>query len=283
MFENVSREDKLKYGAIALILLFIFSTIALYGRGGGSSSTNTQNDANISFEFPASANISLSHWDPVVVVTGTDPALPGLIDELKSSGIVTNDLTVPQGSILRLDDSKHVFGTAAVISALGLPVYSDAYLSVGDLDTTYNGQNVTILGNTLKVQMPVIFDQGDSFNGQFTAVVQDGKLVNIYKIHPQTEQEYSVITPPTNVTLTDRFYRDDVPWESRNVEAGVLKIYMVGGSNVSYQPRSYIQFPDGLSDQQLSTLSSHMPSYVTNIATGLVGVSLDMTDRSRIE
>ncbi|MFH1094672.1 MAG: hypothetical protein V1728_00460 [Candidatus Micrarchaeota archaeon] len=282
MFENISRDDKMKYGAIALILLFIFSTIALYGRGGSGSNPTGTGGANISFQFSADGSLSLVQWDPVVVVTGTDPALPGLIEELKKNGTVSNDVTVAEGSILRLDDSKHVFGTAAAISALGLDVISDAYISITDLNTTYNGQRITVVGNTLKMQMPVIFDEGDSFPAQFTATVRDGKLVGISNLQMASAQEYDAMTTPDNVTLTDLFYRDDVPWESRNLNAAVLEVYMVGGSHVTYRPRSYIQFPNGLSDQQLSTLSTHMPAYVTNVATGLVGVSLDMTDKNRI-
>ncbi|MDE1798227.1 MAG: hypothetical protein KGH63_02375 [Candidatus Micrarchaeota archaeon] len=288
MFENVKPEDMNRYKIIALLVVLAVSTVALIysgpGVSGGSSTTPADTGANAidTFNGTASTNATLLSWDPSLVVVGSGLGLDSLVTELKDAGVVTNDVSTPDGRILRLADSADVFNLTQQLTALNLSVYDEAVISVPDVNVVGPGIEKTVAGSTFRYTTVPIFDQGDVFPITFQAQVVNGQLYSLGSIRFDAGAPTQAEVLPLNAALNSTFWRVSVPWESRNANANQLQAYLPGGSFVAYKPRSYVTFSPPLSTDQLDLLSQHMPAYAVSLQPGLMGVNNNMTNRSLI-
>src|SRR5438105_4649827 len=105
MFDFIKPEDRTRWGVIALIILFVLSSAAVYMNSGfklsGGSTGDGTTDLIDTFNGTARANATLVSWDPSLTVVGSSPALDGLVQQLKAQGLVTYDVSTPDGRILR--------------------------------------------------------------------------------------------------------------------------------------------------------------------------------------
>jgi hypothetical protein len=267
MFEK--KEDKIIVFSLALIFLFLLSTIVTYGSSFGTGASGSSSSSGSSQQSGSSGDLSghvrvnctLSSWDPVLIISGDAPGLDALVQSLKAGGTVVNEIKTGDGRLLRLSDSKYVFPNAYKFERLGLSAYSDAVIDVGNMEIN----STAVAGNSFKTRMAVDFDQGDMFVATMDALAQGGQLVSLsnFQIAPSGAMQAELT--PLNVSINSAFYRINVPWSGRNLNYGQFDVNMRGGSRIYYKPRSYVTFDPPLSDAQVSKASPAMPSYVQGL------------------
>ncbi len=308
MFEFIKKEDRARYGAIALILVFIFSTAAIYmnsgfrlsgGAGVSSPGPNAPTPSIDTFNGTASANATLVSWDPSLVVVGSSPDLDALVQSLKDQNIVTYDLETADGRILRLASGAYVFNLTQEVTALNLTAYADGVLSLPDVRVTGSGIEKTVPGSTFRYNTVPVFEQGDTFPVSFSANVVNGQLVSLGNLRIDAGAPVRLQIVPLNQTLNATFWRVNVPWESRGVNYNQLQANLPGGSYVTYNLRSYVEFGSercaGAGDARrciwnatpldpayLNALGARTPAYAVSLQPGLMGVNLNMTNRSQV-
>ncbi len=292
MFGNLSKDDRQRYLVIGMILLFVFSTVAIYlfnpiGGGGNAGPVSPgANNTTLQFTGRGIANATLIYWEPVVVVSGTSEKLEAFLQPLKSSGIVTKDLPLAGGRILGLSDSIYVTNLTRDLLRFNLTVRGQGAISIAQAHVdSGTGIARTVAGGVYNFEDTPIFEAGDVFEVAFDAQVT-GNTITAGPVNLQALASglLGIEVTPESVRLNKTFWQTRVPWQNRTLNIGQFQINLVGFDTARYQMRSYVQFAAPLTDKQKSALLSAPPAWldVNNIQSDLVGVQLTYTNRSQV-
>jgi len=151
------------------------------------------------------------------------------------------------------------------------------------MEVVQNGKKINVQGNSFKMTLPIIFEQGDVFAARFSGGVNEGVLESVANLQIEPAGMVQAEIAPKNASIKQLLYRADVPWEKRGINAVQLEVNLPGGSRVAYKPRSYVEFEPSLDGEKQAALASKSPNYVTNIDSGLAGIKMEMANKSQVE
>ncbi|VVC02407.1 Uncharacterised protein [uncultured archaeon] len=292
MFENISKDERNRYLTIAVILLFVFSTIAIYistpSNQGSGTQTNTPaaSAANATYSFTGrgTANATLMRWDPALFVRGPDPRLADTLAELGAGGVVVKDVPQAGGHILTLADSRLIRNVTEYMAGLNVTILGNGIISMPSAFVEGNGISRMVGGGTYYYQDTPQFEEGDVFPIAFDAMVEGQGL----KYGPQNiiVLQGGIVdaeVTPLNVTVNQTFLQFTLPWEQRNIEVGQYQSNLVGGDRVKFRQKSIVYFKQLLSDTQLAQLRGNRPSWAAADAEeGLIGVKTNVTNKTAV-
>jgi len=292
MFENITKDERNRYLTIAVILLFVFSTIAIYistpaNSGNGTPTPTPGGNANATLTFTGrgSANATLMRWDPALFVRGPDPRLNGLLANLSASGIVIKDVPQAGGHILTLSDSAQILNVTEQLVVLNVTIQGNGVISIPSAFVQGDSINRTVSGGTFYYQDTPQFAEGDVFPIAFDAYVQGTALQygpqNILVL-PGNILDAEVA--PLSVRINQTFLQTFLPWGERNLDLGQYQINLIGGDQVRPHIHSVVYFQQLLSDSQLASLNAQLPAWAAAAAEdSLIGVKVNVTNQTLIQ
>jgi hypothetical protein len=294
MFENIKKEDKIRYATIGMIVLFILSTIAIYisssSRAGGGATGSTQgmqNEPNTTYSFvgKGEANATLISWDPAIFVKGQDESLEAMLEKLKDMRVVINDVPQAGGHIIRLADSSLVFSVSRMLSSLNVTIIGSGTISIPQAIVRGNGIERVVSGGTYPYQGRPDFDQGESFPVVFDAYVEGNAMPYIpQNIIVLAGQPTDAEIKPINVSIIQPYLKASLPWELRRTDITQFQLNLIGGDKVRFKQRSIVLFNDTLTDSQIEKLRAANFNWSTgDIESGLMGVNPEFEDKKQIE
>lgn len=280
---KISKGNWLRFGTIALILIFLLSIFAAYlGYNSGSSGKQTQQEVDV-IAGTASANATLSSYSPSIEIDGDSPSLAALIKELKSSGMIVQDIKTSKGRILMATDSKYVVNISSKLDGLGLAHYAEAVLST-DAISFASQQNTTVIeGQIFKLKMAPVFEEGETFPIQFSANVAEGKLVAYGQISFMPQSEMNAQITPINATLLSTSLLIQIPWENRSLDISGFNSTLSKNADLNYSSRSYVLLSPELTGAQLQQISLQKPAYITGMQPSTLSISPSFSNKSEIE
>ena len=293
MFDNISKDERNRYLTIAIILLFVFSTIAIYistpaNSGNGVQTTpagGSKTNATLSFIGRGSANATLMRWDPTLFVRGPDPALNGVLANLSKEGLVIRDVPQAGGHILTLVNSQQILNVTGRLIGLNVTVVGNAIISIPSAFVEGNGVNRTVSGGTYYYQDTPQFSEGDVFPVAFDANVVGQEM----QYGPQNivVLQGGIIDTeikPLDITINQTFLQALLPWSSRNMDLAQFQVNLIGGDKLKYHQRSVVYFEQVPSNTQLAQLNSQLPAWAAGPAeTGLIGVKPEIGNQTQVE
>jgi hypothetical protein len=293
MFENITKEERNRYLTIAVILLFVFSTIAIYmstpANSGSGTGTPTPggSGANATFSFTGrgTANATLMRWDPAVFVRGADPGLGPALANLGASGLVVKDVPQAGGHILTLADSRLIQNVTRHLIGLNVTIQGNGIISLPFAYVEGDGVSRTVGGGTYYYQDTPQFGEGDVFPIAFDAYVEGGVL----KYGPQNIVVLSgdildAEIKPLGVAINQTYLQASLPWNQRDMDTGQYQVNLLGGDKVKYRQKSVVYFKQLLSGAQMTQLNSQLPAWAVGAAEeGLMGVKPEMTNQTKVE
>ncbi|VVB56525.1 Uncharacterised protein [uncultured archaeon] len=292
MFDNIKKEDKIRYATIAVILLFIFSTIAIYmstaaNNGGGTRTPSpaTNSTAGYTFTGRGVANATLTGWDPVLFVRGPDPNLLPALEQLQQAGIVTKQVPQAGGYILTLSDSRQVYNTTRGLLGLNVSIQGSGTISIPQASVTDPAGAVhTVSGGTYSYTATPAFDQGDTLPVAFDTYVEGSRMpynpANLVVLPgPIVDAEIAAL----NVTINQNYWRGLLPWSQRNLALNQFQANLIGGDRLKFRQRSVVIFPRLISPAQIAQLKASPPAWSTgDVEEGLAGVKPEFSDETAV-
>jgi len=287
MFEKITKEERNRYLTIGVILLFVFSTIAIYistpSNQGGSTGKPAVN-ATYSFVGRGTANATLMRWDPTLFVRGPDPRLVYVLAELGEGGMVSDDVQQAGGYILTLPDSRLILNVTRQLIGLNVTIVGNGIISVPSAYVEGDGISRRVGGGTYYYQDTPQFDEGDVFPIAFDAYVEGQELQygpqNIMVLQGEVIDAEVV---PLDVAINMTYLQAPVEWEQRNLDLGQYQINLIGGDKVKYRQKSVVYFKQLLSDTQLTQLRSQKPAWAASDAEeDLIGVKPEFSNKTAI-
>ncbi len=291
MFDNMSKDDRQRYLVIGMIILFVFSTVAIYlfnpiGGGGGAGPIPPGSSNASAFSGHGIANATLLSWEPVLVVSGNSSSANALLLQWQSDGLLTASPVMQSGSrILRLSDSKYVTSITSALLALNLSVRGQGAISIAQAFVSGSGINRTVSGGVYTYEDTPIFEEGDVFPVSFDAYVVGTTIQSApINLQPLSPGSLNVEFAPLSVKLNTTFFQTYVPWENRTLKAGQYFVNLVGGDDMKYKPRSYVQTNAPITSTQRSALLAKPPAWLDNgnVQAYLIGVQTNYTDSTQI-
>lgn len=282
LFDFIKPEERLRWGVIGLILLFVLSSAVVYLNqtpvtSSGVSSSSTPADSLGTFNGSGQANATLMSWDSSIVVIGNGTSqVESQIAAWRTSGLITSDANRSDGRLLKLSDSSQVFNTSAKLLSLGMGVFGDAVISLGPVAMQGQGISRTVSGNTFQMRIPPTYEIGDTVPVSFNGAVVDGSLYSIFtsSLLFGASSPLETVVRPLEVSTNTTFWRVSVPWAYRNLDALQYQLDLPGGSKVTYRARSYALLPNATA-AQLTSLQAQLPPFATHVdPTGQGGVPL---------
>lgn len=292
MFNNLSKDDRKRYMVIGTILLFVFSTVAIYlfnpigGSGGGPGKPAPGDNATLRFTGRGVANATLIYWEPVLVVAGSGDALEALLLPLKAQGIVTKDLPLTGGRILGLSDASYVINLTRNLLLLNLTVRGQGAISIAQAYVdSGTGTGRTVAGGVYNFEDTPVFEEGDVFEVVFDADVTGNAItggpINIQVLLASiVNAEFA----PVSVRLNSSFWQARIPWENRTLNVNTFEANIHSGDKMRYQQRSFVQTQSPITAQQRTALLSARPAWLdsNNVQTELLGVDPAYTNRAQV-
>ncbi len=293
MFDNLSKDDRKRYLVIGVILLFVFSTFAIYlfnpiggASGGAGKTSNLAADPNFRFTGRGVANATLLYWEPVLVVSGSSDGLDALLQPLKAQGIITKDLPLTGGRILGLSDAVYVANLSRDLLLLNLTVRGQGAISIAQAYMDNGAGTVrTVSGGVYNFEDTPVFADGDVFEVAFDADVTGNAITaGPINIRALPAGIVNVEFAPASVNLSTSFWQAFIPWQNRTLNTNTFEASLPGGDRVRYQMRSYVRTKSFITDQQKSALLSSRPFWLDsdNVQIDLIGVRPDYANRAQV-
>ena len=281
---GIKKEDELKLGTIALIAIFMLSTVAIYmGNYLGGSGGDGQGQEFSSFTGVARANASISSWDPSLYVIGGGEGLSQKIKQLKDEGLVLYDTKTSEGRLIMLTSTDEIVRVSQEIEAAGATAYSDATIYTGNplQVTDEQGNIVEIEGQNLKQRMIPVLGEGEKFPAEFQVQVVNSMIYAYGEILAVPDGPFSAIATPKNTTILSSSLSISIPWERRGENYSSLANYFPNAT-MNFTPKSYVSFSPPLSRETLVALSAQKPEYALSIQSSIMAVSPKFFEKEAI-
>lgn len=261
------------YGAlaVALVLVFVFSSFAASWLGSGGTQ-NTGNNATAGYyETEVVVNATLSAYQPYIIADVTNATVA---DSLKSIPGVDDVMSTSQGYVVSLRSGSNVTGVYLQLLARNITGKANALImlpSVIRISNATFSENVS--GNQVSAKLEPIFDEGENLSVRVLVGVQDRQVVAYGQLTVLPSlRDFS--RNATVIALTATKTGIYVPWELRaeinDTLANLTEKY--GAGNVTYTRKDFI----------IGNAGNSTPSYVTFVAGDTIYVG-NFTDRSRAE
>ncbi|PIT84663.1 hypothetical protein COU37_01935 [Candidatus Micrarchaeota archaeon CG10_big_fil_rev_8_21_14_0_10_45_29] len=281
---GIKKEDELKLGTIALIAIFMLSTVAVYMGGYFSGSgENAPEQITSSFTGLAHANASIASWDPSLYIIGGGERLSEKIKQLKGEGLILYDTKTSDGRLIMLTSTDEIVRVSQEIEAAGATAYSDATIYTGNPLQVTDGQGkiVEIEGQNLKQRMIPVLSEGEKFPAEFQVQVVNSKIYAYGEILAVPDGPFSAIATPINATVLSYSLNILIPWEQRGKNYSTLS-NSLSGATINYTPKSYVTFNPPLARETLVALSAQKPAYALSIQSSIMAVSPKFFEKETI-
>ncbi len=290
----------IKIFVIVVVAAFVFEMVALGYLGGTSNGNNTgassaQNTSPLTVFGVITANGTVVSFDPVLYVSGADIGKASAVkDSLISKGLATYSVSPDNNTLLiNLISESAVPQAALAFKGLNLSIYAPAQIQfTKNLDMVdANGVAYSLAPSVISYQLLPSIKKGSSILVSFDA---RGDLTTPGGTDYTLTGWGSVSTLPTQISFSanlpvlskkSNVLAVQVPWAFRsNVsKAGVsAALAQFNSTKITYSKKSYIEFPNLLTQQQYNEINSKKPSYVTSLQADFAGVSDSFSDTSSI-
>jgi hypothetical protein len=276
----MNKSDLIKYGAIVIVLIFIFELFAMGFIGRSTSNTPVQTGPVVS-TGSAQFDVVLKYYEPYLAVVELNESK---LDAVKTLPNVEGVTASGKGFIVSLKSSSDVIPTAKSLAGLGLnsvavaniqfPNTLDLYLPNGTTET------ITTSGGLAQMELEPDFAVGESFTVRSQQInAQNGILYNY--VLPTLASIRSVInvTGKTDSVLYDEL-QFSIPWEKRNViDLAALKSEF-GSENVSYDLVNSITLPSPLTNAQM--IEKKKLDYIDYISESSITPVMNFTNQTML-
>ncbi|MFA6328748.1 MAG: hypothetical protein WCY41_04850 [Candidatus Micrarchaeia archaeon] len=268
--------------AIGIVVLFILEPFAigmLQNAGSKSASTGASggNSSMASFVGSAVANITITRYEPYLVVTGNASAIEKVKDGLVSSGAATYAVWSGDSLVVSLKSSKGVPAAALEFEAVNASAVATAYLATSDKVKVSDGNGTTVVaeGTSISMQVNPIYEEGSTHEAQFAARVDAGQVTGMGSITilptvvsgVQIEAEISSQPQATYSVL--------VGWGGRAAAK-----QLSAAANATYKERSFVYVANASKEALDAAVSGK--AYATGTQPGIISVQNDYTDSETI-
>jgi len=253
-----------QFGVYALIAVFILSTVAIYF-GSFSSGQNQTNqiDSSKIMDGYATANATLASYDPTIKVSDINENSLAIIKELKSQGLVLQQIKTSDVTLLTISDSQEIPKISSRLESAGATTYAQATVSSGPIFFVSGSNSLILETISYRVKIQPIFAEGESFPITFSANVLDGELYSYSNPSIVPEEDFTAWVSPDSITINSSSIQILVPWENRN--QNIQNFDLQEDESINYTPRSYIIFQTPVDAQILQQLSLSKPAYLTSL------------------
>lgn len=266
-------EKKTMYMIIALVLVLAFLleqvAVGTLTNTGTPSAAQTTNSTLQSTTGQAYANVTISKYEPYLIVSG-DPSLVNAVEQnLTSQGLATYTVQSGGNWIVNLNSSEDVVPAAVQFDEAGANVSATAMIIMPSIVTvTGNNGSVDAQGTSFNIQMDPIYDEESIQSAYFSAEVENGEIVGLGSLTFMPTLVTNASVTAEQLSQSQSTYSIDVPWADRTTARPIVL-----AANASYQEKSYIDVAMNATQQQLSSAASE--SYVTATKPGVVSVAND--------
>jgi len=269
-------------GAIALILIFILSTFAVYfGAYNSSSQKEVLSQSKIISGY-ATANATLVSYSPVLEVENTTPAVLDAIKQLKSEQRIIQQIKTSQILLITLKDSADAPYIMRVLEPLGATVYAQATIKTGPLNFVSNSTSMLVNSTNYVSKMQPIFEQGEQFAISLQASVYEGELFSYSYPTIQTESTFNAWVPVKDAKVLSSKVEVLIPWENRQLDFANFKSSLDDPNLINYNKKSFILFSQALNAQALQQLSMSKPSYILSLQPTSFSIDPSFSDSQKI-
>ena len=260
-------------GTVALVLMFVFEMVAMGYLGSTASQTSNGNTDGVTLQGNVISNVTISRYEPYVIVKGNDTAaIEAAKQALISSGVADYATQSQDGLIVSLKSSRNAPVAAAEFLKANATVLATAYVNMPSaVKVTGEGITTQAEGTGFSTQLKPVYEEGSRHEASFSVAVENGKVVGLgnFIILPRTFTNVSVVARLASDPAST--YTVEVPWDSR----ALAKPFAVA-NNATYKEKSYIIVPTDLPSKTLSALSGQ--AFVTGAQQGVVSVRNDFAD-----
>jgi len=268
-------------GALALIAIFILSTVAIY-MGGFSNSHPQQIGESKMLSGYVSANATLSSYEPVLEISGSNEKSIQILRELKSQGLITQQIKAGSTTLLTVSDSSQIQKIASSLEAVNVSVIAQATITTSNL-TFVSGSGTLILdGISYKIRSAPIFYGGESFPITFSATTLDGQLYTYSNPEMIPASDFIVSLKPQLTQINSSSLLILVPWNERTLNLSEFNSKLEGNDSINYTRLSYVTFSELVSEQALQQLSLSKPAYITSLQPTSFSIDPQFTDADKI-
>ncbi|MFH0927221.1 MAG: hypothetical protein V1822_01450 [Candidatus Micrarchaeota archaeon] len=270
-------------GVYALIAVFIFSTIAIYMGGfAGSGQQAQQIDPSKIISGYASANVTLSSYDPLLEVDNANNNSLQIISALKKSGDIIQQIKTSSSILITASNSSRIPYISRLLASSGATTYADATISAKEVYFSSDSGTEVLKDFSYRAKMQPVFEEGEQFPITFSASVLNGELYTYSSPSIVPQAQFSLWVKPLNATINSTSVRIEVPWSSRNITQAQIEAVLGSQVQTNFSPRSFVSFDSPVSEQILSQISLSKPPYITSLQPNSFSISGNFTDSAQI-
>ena len=264
--------------AVGIVVLFIIEPFAIgmlqsAGNGNAGGSGNGGNASSVSFTGNAAANITVSRYEPYLVVTGNASGIEKVKDRLVSSGMATYAVWSGDSLVVSLKSSKDVPSAAMEFEDINASVVATTYLSTSQTVkvTDASGKSVEAEGTSISMQMRPIYEEGSTHEALFTARVDSGQVTGIGAVSIMPLVVNGVMVEAKISSQPVAAYTVRVAFKDR-----VAAKPLVLAANATYRERSFV-YVENASKEALDAAVAGNP-FVTGTQPGVISVQNGFVD-----
>lgn len=267
-------------GVYALIAIFILSTVAIYfGASGNSSNTQQTTNSDLISGY-ATAQATLSSYDPTLEIRNATQATLDKIKELKSNGAIIQNIKTSSSTLLTLSDSKDVPKIASELQSTGAIALAQATVTTGKITFVAGSETLELESFAYRVSTQPVFLQGEKFPITFSANVLAGEIYAYSSPTIVPSQNFRLQVIPIDVKVNSSSTSILIPFENRALNLSDFENSTQ--SKLNYSPRSYITFATLVPDSILQQLSLQKLAYITSLQPTSFSIAPDFTDINQI-
>lgn len=259
--------------AVVVVLAFLLEQVAI----GALTSHDTGNaqanaTAGSSLTGKAYTNVTISGYEPYIIVSGNSTRIAEIKQELIAEGIAT--YAVPSGNswIINLQSSKSVVPSAMLFEAANATVLATAMITMPPTVAVASGTQIAIAeGTGFSLQMRPVYEEGSVEQAYFMARVDNGVITGIGTLSILPSLVKGAQASAEVVSQPEASYAVEVAWQDR---AAAKKAALASGA--SYKEKSYISISENATQEALAAAAAK--PYVTAVQAGILSVANSFAD-----
>lgn len=259
--------------AVVVVVAFLLEQVAigaLTNPGSGNPQANAS--AGSSLTGRAYTNVTISGYEPYIIVSGGSPLIAEIKQQLIAEGIAT--YAVPSGGswIINLESSKSVVPSAIRFEAANATVLATAMITMPETVAVASGTQIAIAeGTSFSMQMRPVYEEGSIEQAYFMAQVDNGVITGIGTLSMLPSLVKGAQAPAEVISQPEASYAVEVAWPDR---ASAKKAAIASGA--SYKEKSYITITENATQEQLTAAAAK--PYITAVQAGILSVANSFAD-----